>query len=164
MRRRRAAAVAVVLAVALGGAACGDESLAPSTTPVAEGTQVTSQRYLADVDAAATAIRAFSDQLEAIGPVARPAQLRAIAPDLAAALQRANAIAGRIEAQRLADARLEAQRAEASPLLASIVDAMADVTTRAAAGQPEPTVAAIEEFRDAVERLRSLGAPSTAEG
>jgi hypothetical protein len=157
-------AALAVIAVALGGAACGDESLAPSTTPVAEGTQVDSQRYLADVDGAADAIRAFSDQLEAIGPVARPARLRALAPELAAALQRANAISGRIAAQRLADARREAQRAEAAPLLAAIVAAMADVTTRAAAGRPEPTVAAIAEFRDAVDRLRAVGGPAVSAG
>jgi hypothetical protein len=153
--------VAVALAIALGAAGCGDGALAPSTAPVAEGTEVSSQRYLADVDAVAAEIRAFSDQLEEIGPVARPAVLREIAPDLAVALQRADAIADRLDAQRLADARLEAQRAEASPVLADIVAAMVDVTTLAAAGEPAPAVAAIEDFRDAVERLRELGGTTT---
>lgn len=162
MRARRAGAVAVALAIALGTAGCGDGPLPPSTAPVAEGSEVSSQRYLADADAVAAEIRAFSDLLEDIGPVARPARLREIAPDLAAALQRADAIADRLEAQRLADARLEAQRAEASPVLADIVAAMVDVTTRAAAGEPVPTVAAIEDFRDAVGRLRELGGTAAA--
>lgn len=161
MRGRRAGVVAVALAIAIGAAGCGDGALAPSTAPVAEGTEVSSQRYLADVDAVAAEIRAFSDQLEEIGPVARPALLREIAPDLAVALQRADAIADRLDAQRLADSRLEAQRAEASPVLADIVAAMVDVTTLAAAGEPAPTVAAIEDFRDAVARLRELGGTTT---
>jgi high-affinity K+ transport system ATPase subunit B len=164
MTALRAGALAAVLAITLAGAGCGGGALAPSTAPVAEGTEVTSQRYLTDVDAAAAAIREFSDRLEAIGPVARPAQLRAVAPELAAALQRANAIAGRIEAQRLADARIEAQRAAASPLLGEVVSAMADVTTRAAAGEAAPTVSAIEEFREAVDRLRALGGAAPASG
>lgn len=159
VRRRRvgwqfALALAVAVAVALAG--CGGSSLGPSAATLADGSEVSPRQYLADVDAAATAIRDFSDELEQIGPVARPAALRELAPAMAVPLQQADTAVSRLKAQRLVDARLEAQRARAVPVLDRIVAAMTGATTRAAAGQPEATAAAIAAFGAAVEELRAL--------
>lgn len=159
MTARSALAVLLSVCFAAVVAGCAGGPVGPSTAPVSDGTEVSAQRYLADADAAATALGDFSEQLERIGPVARPAVLREVAPDLAVVLQRANAVVERLESQRLADARLESQRERAVPRLRDALTAMLAVTTRAAAGEPRPVVAAVRDFRDAVERLRELGAP-----
>lgn len=146
--------MAVLVAVLLAG--CGGDSLGPSAATLADGSEVSPRQYLADVDAAAAAMREFSDELEQIGPVARPAALRALAPAMAVPLQQADTAVARLKAQRLADARLEAQRQRAVPVLERIVAAMTGATTRAAAGQPEATAAAIDAFGTALEDLRAL--------
>ena len=148
--------VAAVAAVSLAG--CGGSSLGPSAATLADGSEVSPRQYLADVDSAAVAIRDFSDVLEQIGPVARPATLRELAPTMAVPLQQADTAVARLKAQRLADARLEAQRQRAVPVLERVVAAMTGTTTRAAAGQPEATAAAVAAFGAAVEELRALPA------
>ncbi len=155
VRWRHAAAVACA-AGALVVAGCGGGSLEASTDPVRDGTEVSPRRYLADADVAAAAIRDFSTQLEAIGPVARPGKLRELAPSLAVSLAAADTAVGRLTAARMADTRLEAQRARAVPLLAEVVAAMTLVTRHSAAGDPEQTVAAVARFGEAVEALREL--------
>lgn len=157
MRTRvRILAAVACAAGALVVAGCGGGSLEASTDTLPDSTEVSPRRYLADADAAATAIRDFSAQLEAIGPVARPAKLRELAPSLAVSLGAANTAVARLRAARLVDARLEAQRREAVPLLEDVVDGMAAITTAAAAGQPAPTAEAVADFTAAVETLRTL--------
>jgi hypothetical protein len=157
--RGRAATVAVWLALgALGAAAgCGNGPVGPSTAPLSEGTEVSSQRYLADVDATAASLREFSALLEGVPTPATPASLRAIAPDLAATYARTRAIVGRLRNQRLADARLERQRALAVPALDEVLTAMDRVFTPASRGQVAQTAAAVEEFRRALEALSAVG-------
>ncbi len=150
------ALAAALVAVMLAG--CGGDSLGPSAATLADGSEVSPRQYLADVDTAAAAIRDFSGELEQIGPVAHPAALRELAPSMAVPLQQADTAVARLKAQRLADSRLEAQRQRAVPVLERIVVAMTGATTRAAAGQPEATAAAIDAFGAAVEDLRALPA------
>lgn len=162
MRRPARVVIAAALAAAvITVAGCGGGSLEASTDPVAEGTELSPRRYLADAAASAAAIRDFSAQLEEIGPVARPAALRELAPQLAVSLAAADTALGRLEAARLADTRLEAQRAASVPLLQDVVDTMAAVTRHAAAGEPEPTVDAVQDFTAAVEALRELPVAGT---
>lgn len=158
MRRLRMAGAVACAAAALGLAGCGGGSLEASTDALPDGTEISPRTYLADADAAARAIREFSGQLEEIGPVARPARLRELAPSLAVSLAAADSAAGRLAAARLADSRLEAQRARVAPLLDDVVAAMAEVTRYAAAGQPVPAAAAVDRFATAVRALQEAEA------
>jgi hypothetical protein len=126
------------------------------TTALPEGAEVSPRRYLADTSAAAEAIADFSRALEAVGPVATRAALREAAPALREPLERAAAIAQRLEDQRLEDQRLEAQRERAAAALPRVVAAMRLTTDAAADGNPRRAVAAAADFAQAVEALRSL--------
>ena len=95
-------------------AGCGGGSLAPDTTPLGEGTQVSPQRYLADTDAAGAAVAEFTRDLTTVGNVATPEALTRAAPALRATLQDAEALSQRLSAERVEDTRLEAQRARAA--------------------------------------------------
>ncbi len=141
-------------------AGCGGGSIEAGTTTVPDGTQVSSQRYLADTVAAADAVADFSALLSALAPVPKPAELRAAAPELAVARDRAALLAGRLRAERLEDRRLEAQRADASAALAAVVAAMDDLTSAAERGNAEAAAAASRRFSEAVGELRMLPAPS----
>ena len=114
------------------------------------------QRYLADTSAATDAVNDFSAVLSEVAPVASRATLKAIAPRLDAARDRAAAIADRIGAQRLEDQRLESQRSRAADLLSEVVVGMTLVSDAAAAGEPK----AVEEFAGryaaSVDDLRNL--------
>lgn len=141
-------------------AGCGGGSLEAGTTSVPDGTQVPSQRYLADSVAAAEAVADFSALLSSLAPEPKPAQLRAAAAGLAAARDRAALLASRLGAERLEDRRLEEQRADASAALAAVVAAMDDLTTAADRGQVDAAAAASREFSRAVGELRRLPAPN----
>lgn len=143
----------------MGGAAgCGggDASLAPSTAPLEEGTEVSPQRYLADTTAAAEAVNAFSARLRRVGAEARVPALRRAAPDLEAAYERTARIADRLEAARLRDTRLERQRAEAAVALQDVVGAMSLVVVAARRGAPADAENAATGFTAAVAALRGL--------
>lgn len=146
------------MAVAVAG--CGGGSLDASTAPLSTGDQVSPQRYLADTSAAAAAVSDFSAILEEVAPVARKAAVLAVAPRLDAALTRAAAIAGRIDAERLEDRRLEAQRARAATALDDVIVAMTLVSGAASAGQPGKLAAFADQYAGSVNALRSLPAGS----
>jgi hypothetical protein len=135
---------------------CGDRSLEASTAPLAAGTRVSPQRYLADAAAAAAAVNDFSSILEEIAPTAGDARLRAIAPRLAAAFTRSQAMAGRIDGQRLEDRRLEAQRAAAATSLNAVVMAMDRVVVAARAGRAVAVADAADGYATRVGALRNL--------
>jgi hypothetical protein len=80
----------------------------------------------------------------------------ALAPRLEDALDRTVAIAGRIEAQRLEDRRLEAQRERASAALDAVIAEMSLVADAAAAGDPIDMAAAAGRYASSVGDLRSL--------
>jgi hypothetical protein len=141
-------------------AGCGGGSIEGGTTPLPDGTQVSSQRYLADSVAAADAVADFSGLLSALAPEPTKAQLRARAADLAAARDRAALLASRLRAQRLEDRRLEAQRADVAEALQAVVTAMDGLVTAAGRGDAEAAAAASKRFSAAVGRLRMLPAPS----
>lgn len=138
----------------------GGGSLEAGTAPLPDGTQVSSQRYLADTVGAADAVADFSALLSSLAPVPKPAQLRAVAADLAAARDRAALLSSRLRAQRLEDRRLEAQRADASAALAAVVAAMDELTTAAGHGDADAAAAASKQYNQAVGELRRLPAPS----
>ncbi len=96
--------------------------------------------------------------LSDVGPEARPALLRRVAPRLEEPLRTATVLSGRLGAARLDDARLEDQRARAAPALAEVVDSMGLVVGAARAGDPEEAEAASVEFSTAVGELRKLPA------
>ena len=73
---------------------------------------------------------------ESIGPVARAPRLRQVAPELRAPLERATALARRLDAARLEDARLEEQRRLAVAALGQVVRAMERTTAAAEAANP----------------------------
>lgn len=118
------------------------------------------QRYLADTNAAASAVTEFSQALADAGPTATKASLRATVNRMIVAEDQARALAERLRAERLEDTRLEAQRARASAALDRVVVAMAAVTAAAAAGDPAAVASASTDFGTAVGSLRSL--PETA--
>lgn len=89
-----------------------------------------------------------------IGPIARPPRLKQVAPELRPPLERAVALAGRLDAARLEDARLEEQRRLAVAALGQVVRAMERTTAAAEAENPVRVVAAIEELDAAVAELR----------
>ncbi len=78
----------------------------------------------------------FSEVLAELAPTPRRPAMLALAPRLEDALDRTVAIAGRIEAQRLEDRRLEAQRERASAALDGVIAEMSLVADAAAAGDP----------------------------
>lgn len=135
---------------------CGGDSLGPVTATLPEGAQVSPQRYLADSDAAAAAVADFSRALGAAGPVATKARLQRVAPSLHPPLERAALISQRLNAERLEDARLEAQRMRAGAALDRVVAAMRAVADAADAGASTRAVAATAGFAAAVENARSL--------
>lgn len=139
-------------------AGCGGGSLDASTAPLAEGAQVSPQRYLADTSAAAGAVDDFSAILAEVAPVARRAALVALAGRLDAARDRAAALADRLDAQRLEDRRLEEQRARAAAALSDVVVGMTLVSDAAAAGEPEIVEAATARYARSVGDLRSITA------
>jgi hypothetical protein len=120
---------------------------------------VSPQRYLADTSAAADAVNDFSAVLDEIGPEARRAALLRAAVRLEEPFGRAGALTERLTAARLADARLEAQRARASEAMSAVVSAMTLVVGAARAGDPAEAEAASAEFNAAVGDLRSQPAP-----
>ncbi|WP_217923395.1 hypothetical protein [Miltoncostaea oceani] len=146
--------------MAAAGCGGGGASLAPSTAPLTDGTEVSPQRYLADTAAAAAAVNAFSDALSDVGATARPATLRRVARELQEPFDTTVAISERLAAARLQDRRLEAQRGRAAPLLADVVDAMTLVVNAAEAGDPEAAEVASTEFSTAIGELRKLPAAS----
>lgn len=116
------------------------------------------QRYLADTDDAAAAVAAFTRELESVAPLAtRPSLARAV-PALRASLADAEAIAARLSAQRLDDARLEEQRARAAAALEDVVAAMRLATDAAAAAAPQRFAAAVGAYDIAVAALRDAPA------
>jgi len=126
------------------------------TTPVPEGTEVPSQRYLADTVAAAAAVSDFAAVLSGIAPQPRPAQLRGIADELGEARDRAAAMVARLGAERLKDQRLEDQRELAAAALDDVVAAMTSLEAAARRGDREAAAAASARFTTAVGELRSL--------
>lgn len=119
------------------------------------------QRYLADTDAAGAAVAEFTRALAAVGNVATPAALERAAPRLQAAQEQAEAYALRLSAERLDDARLEAQRARAADALAGVAAAMRTVTAEAAAGRPTRFVEAVDDYSNAIADLRAAGETDT---
>ncbi|WP_217913567.1 hypothetical protein [Miltoncostaea marina] len=127
-----------------------------STTPVEEGTTVSSRQYLADASAAADAVSDFSLALAETDGVARPAVLRRLAPRLRDAQERTRAHADRLAAQRLEDRRLERQREGAAGALDRVADAMARVVAAAEREDGAAAASAAAGFATAVGALRSL--------
>ena len=136
---------------------CGGGSLAPDTTPLGEGTQVSPQRYLADTDAAGAAVAEFTRDLTTVGNVATPEALTRAAPALRATLQDAEALSQRLSAERVEDTRLEAQRARAAAALEDVVAAMRQATDAASGSRPTRFVQAVDAYSDAVAALRVEG-------
>lgn len=91
---------------------------------------------------------------ERIGPVARVPRLKLVAPELRPPLERATALARRLDAARLEDARLEEQRRLAVAALGQVIRAMERTTVAAEAENPVRVVAAVEELDAAVAELR----------
>jgi hypothetical protein len=152
-------AIRVLLALVLAGvlAACGGESVAPSTTPLAAGEEVSPQRYLADVAGATAAVSEFAAALDRLPPAPSAEDMRAAAPELAEVLGRAEALQGRLAEASLADARLDAQRERAAALLEDVTDAMRGVADAAARGRPRVAAGAATELAAAADRLRAAG-------
>lgn len=159
IRGRAGIGAAVVALTLLGVAGCGGDSLGPDGATLSEGTPVSAQRYLADSDGAAATISAFSELLEGLGPVARPAELRDHAQALTDEAERARALAARLAAQRPEDARLEEQRREVTPLLERVVAAMDELASAAQAGDAAAAALAAGRFSEAVAALRDVRAP-----
>jgi hypothetical protein len=127
--------------------------------PLAEGAQVSPQRYLADTTAAVAAVNDFSEILAELAPTPRRPALLALAPRLEDALDHTVAIAGRIGAQRLEDRRLEAQRERAAAALDGVIAEMSLVVDAAAAGDPIDMAEAAGRYASSIGELRSLTAP-----
>lgn len=85
----------------------------------------------------------------------RPGPLRATAPDLGEARDRAAVAAQRIGAARLEDQRLERQRERVATALAPVLAAMDGVVAAAEAGDARRAAAAATAFAAAVDRLRA---------
>lgn len=130
-----------------------------STAPIDPGTEVAAQRYLADVTAAAAAVADYADALRALPQPATPADLRRIAPALAPPLARVGALQGRLGAARLADQRLDEQRARVAMELRDVLDAMRRVQLAAEAGRPTVAAMAVDDLGAATERLRAADDP-----
>ena len=122
--------------MALLAAACGGGTLESSTAPLEDGTRVSPRSYLADTAAAAEAVSDFVVVTRSIGDVARAPRLREVAPELREPLARATALARRLDAARLEDARLEEQRRLAAAALGQVVRAMERTTAAADAANP----------------------------
>jgi hypothetical protein len=157
---RRPALLAGFAALAVVGG-CGAESLGPSTAPLADGTEIAPQRYPADVVEAGDAVSDFGAVLARGGTVARRDALLAVAPDLRAALGRVELVQRRLDAARLVDQRLEAQRGRAAALLVPVVSAMRAVAEAAEQGRPGAAAAASEELARATGALRQGAEPTT---
>lgn len=121
-----------------------------------EGATVSPQRYLADTVAAAAAVSAFSDVLAEAGPVARRPVLLALHTRLDEAYDRAQAIADRIDNERLEDRRLESQRSRASGSLQDVVVAMNVASDIAGTGDAAAMKGAAARYGRAVQNLREL--------
>lgn len=134
----------------------------PPAGTVSDGTEVSPQRYLADTVAGAAAIREFGVALDALGAGPDADQVEAAAPDLDAALANAELIAQRLDAESLADARLETQRRAAAAAYRRVVEQMRRVVDEAQAGRPVRLAEAVAEYQTAVDALRDeLGEPAT---
>ena len=130
---------------------------------MAQGVELSPQRYLADTVAGAEATRDFGATLDSFGPRPTADQTRAAAPALDEALARAELVAQRLAGARLADTRLEAQRAAAAAEYAAVVTAMRQVVAEAEAGRPVRLAAAAAGYQSAVDALRRrLGTAPTA--
>lgn len=150
--------LAVLVAVVASG--CGDGSLSVPTATVATGTRVSPERYLADAASGAAAVRTFAQELDTMGPVATESGLRAVAPRLTAPLDQARTVGQRLEAERLADRRLEDQRARTAGAFRAVVTAMEGVVAAAGAGSPDGAQAASRALRTAIDALRAIPASS----
>ena len=142
--------------VALAG--CGASSIPPQTTTLPAGTRVGPREFLADSAATAAAIRSFADALGANGSTLTDAQAKASAPLLASDYQQAQTGYGRLAAQRVDDARLDAQRQAVVDKLGPVVVQMSDITTAARAGDAKAVVAHLAPLRAAVANVELAGA------
>lgn len=149
-----------MLAAALLLAGCGATSAPVATAPLAEGASLTPRQFLADSAAAADAVRDFAAVLDDIGPVAVPSRLTAAADRLADPAARARLMSRRLAAGRLADRRLESERARVAPALDVVVDAMDELLGRISAGDGPGAATASRRFSTA---LSALAAVSNAE-
>ena len=89
--------------------------------------------------------------------MATPEALERAAPELRASLAGAEALSQRLSAERLEDARLEAQRARAAGALEGVVAAMRAAADEAAAGRPTRFVRAVDDYSNAIAALRAAG-------
>jgi len=118
---------------------------------------VSARRYLADVAAAAEAVRDFGSVLSEVAGDPTPARLSRVAPRLEEPLRRARLLARRLSAEGLADERLEAQRARAAPRYAAAADAMGDLVEAARRGEAGAAARASARLARAVRELREVG-------
>lgn len=151
--RVRFAAVAGAAVLAAGGCG-GGGSLEASTTPLPVGTEVGAHRYLADSAGAAAALRDFARVLDGVPEPATPAALQRAGERLREPLMRAERISARLSAARLADRRLERQRARAAEELVAAVATMRRVTEAAEAGDARAAARAADDLRQRLSALR----------
>ncbi|MCU0306849.1 MAG: hypothetical protein MUE51_03600 [Thermoleophilia bacterium] len=154
MPRRLIVLGALALALALAG--CGG-SLGPATTPLAPGTTVSAERYLADTAEAADAARDARAALVRLPPAPTPAELRAVAAPLTAAAGRVRLARDRLAAARLEDQRLDAQRRRAVAAYVPFSTALDRMAAAARRGDPEGAAVASAALAGAAAALREVG-------
>ncbi|HWH13455.1 MAG TPA: hypothetical protein VNT51_01830 [Miltoncostaeaceae bacterium] len=138
-----------------GLAGCSSEPLEADTRPLPAGVTVSARQYLSDAAGTVAAMDAFAAALGRAGPRLTPPRAQALAPDLAEAAGTACALQRRLAAQRLEDARLEAQRTALVQPLADACDAMRGVAEAARRGDPETVAERAGDLRVVFERIRA---------
>lgn len=154
--RLRRLCAAAVLAGALVASGCGG-SAAPPTSTLADATRVSSERYLADLAAGASAMRAFVDVMEELQRPATAASLKREATRFDPSLVQARLVGQRLSAARLADSRLEGQRERIAPLYADVLTAMERLREAAATGDTDEAQRAVTTLRRTILDLRAAG-------
>ena len=107
---------------------------------------MSAQTYLSDSAATADALSLFAGTLGDAGPDVTPAEARRLAPRLYDATNRVCALQRRLAAQRLADARLEAQRRAVVQPLAAACGQMRTSAQAARRGDVRVLTSAAEEL------------------
>lgn len=161
MNLRRAVAALLLAAAAAFGAACGEADAPVATTTVPDGTTVPAKRYLADVAAAAAATRDVAAVLRSGATVATPARLTALASALEEPAGRTRVLAQRLTAARLADSRLEGQRAQVAPSYRAVSVAVDDLLRASEDGDAAAAVAASTRLAASLDSLRAVAAART---
>jgi len=157
--RMRVATIACVAIACIGTVVgCGGPG-SISTGTIAAGTRVQPEQYLADTRAAANAVAAFAEIVNALPKPLTQSALVQAAGQMNDPVTRVQEAQARLDGMRLEDQRLESQRVRVRVASAAVVQAMVRMRAAAAKGDMAAAKATAAELQTSIAALRAVTQP-----